>query len=199
MSVFETLYKIDVSDHIEKKNKLSYLSWAWAWSYVKSIYPDAQYTVYENEDGWIYHTDGKTAWVKTGVTINGLEHIEYLYVMDFRNQSIPLDKITSKDINTAIQRSITKALARHGLGLSLYAGEDLPEENLLQDMTLSDVEKYQKQILALADGNGAYLNAFIRDWSKGQYTNLNDLPLEKLSELKVEIVRKKKAKKQKED
>lgn len=199
MSVFETLYKIDVSDHIEKKNKLSYLSWAWAWSYVKSIYPDAQYTVYENEDGWIYHTDGKTAWVKTGVTINGLEHIEYLYVMDFRNQSIPLDKITSKDINTAIQRSITKALARHGLGLSLYAGEDLPEENLLQDMTLSDVEKYQKQILALADGNGAYLNSFIRDWSKGQYTNLNDLPLEKLSELKVEIVRKKKAKKQKED
>lgn len=199
MSVFETLYKIDVSDHIEKKNKLSYLSWAWAWAYVKSIYPDAQYTVYENEDGWIYHTDGKTAWVKTGVTINGLEHIEYLYVMDFRNQSIPLDKITSKDINTAIQRSITKALARHGLGLSLYAGEDLPEENLLQDMTLSDVEKYQKQILALADGNGAYLNAFICDWSKGQYTNLNDLPLEKLSELKVEIVRKKKAKKQKED
>lgn len=199
MSVFETLYKIDVSDHIEKKNKLSYLSWAWAWAYVKSIYPDAQYTVYENEDGWIYHTDGKTAWVKTGVTINGLEHIEYLYVMDFRNQSIPLDKITSKDINTAIQRSITKALARHGLGLSLYAGEDLPEENLLQDMTLSDVEKYQKQILALSDGNGAYLNTFIRDWSKGQYTNLNDLPLEKLSELKVEIVRKKKAKKQKED
>lgn len=199
MSVFETLYKIDVSDHIEKKNKQSYLSWAWAWAYVKSIYPDAQYTVYENEDGWIYHTDGKTAWVKTGVTINGLEHIEYLYVMDFRNQSIPLDKITSKDINTAIQRSITKALARHGLGLSLYAGEDLPEENLLQDMTLSDVEKYQKQILALADGNGAYLNSFIRDWSKGQYTNLNDLPLEKLSELKVEIVRKKKAKKQKED
>jgi hypothetical protein len=65
--------------------------------------------------------------VKTGVTIEGLEHIEYLPVMDYRNVSIPLDKITSMDMNKAIQRSLTKAAARHGLGLYIYAGEDLPE------------------------------------------------------------------------
>lgn len=195
MSVFETLYGIDVNDHIEKKNKLSYLSWAWAWAYVKSLYPDAQYTIYENADGWNYHTDGRTAWVKTGVTIDGLEHIEYLYVMDFRNQSIPLDKITSKDVNTAIQRSITKALARHGLGLCLYAGEDIPEENILRDLTLSDVEKLQKQVLGLADGNAAYLNHFIKEWSNGEYGTLAELPLEKLTALKVDIVRKKRDKK----
>ncbi len=64
---------------------------------------------------------------KTGVTINGLEHIEYLPVMDYKNKSIPADKVTSFDVNKAIQRSLTKALARHGLGLYIYAGEDLPE------------------------------------------------------------------------
>ena len=62
------------------------------------------------------------------VTIEGLEHIEYLPVMDFRNNSIPSDKVTSFDVNKAIQRSLTKACARHGLGLYIYAGEDLPED-----------------------------------------------------------------------
>jgi hypothetical protein len=95
---------------------------------VKELYPDATYTVYENKEGWNYHTDGKTCWVKTGVTINGLEHVEMLPVMDYRNSSIPADKVTSFDVNKAIQRSLTKACARHGLGLYIYAGEDLPEE-----------------------------------------------------------------------
>lgn len=126
-SVFTKLNSINVNEHTEKKNGLTYLSWAWAWAEVKKLYPDATYTIYENADGWFYHTDGKTAWVKTGVTINGLEHIEYLPVMDFKNRSIPLDGITSFDVNKAIQRSLTKAVARHGLGLYIYAGEDLPE------------------------------------------------------------------------
>ena len=127
MSVFETLNNINVEEHIEEKNNLRYLSWAWAWAEVKKVYPLAQYTIYENQDGWNYFTDGRTGWVKTGVTIEGLEHIEYLPIMDYKNKSIPLDKITSFDVNTAIQRSLTKALARHGLGLYVYAGEDLPE------------------------------------------------------------------------
>ena len=127
MSIFETLNGINVGDHIEKKNGLSYLAWAWAWAEVKKKYPTATYTIYENAAGWNYHTDGKTAWVKTGVTIEGLEHIEYLPVMDMRNRSIPLETLTSFDVNKAIQRSLTKACARHGLGLYIYAGEDLPE------------------------------------------------------------------------
>lgn len=126
-SVFETLNSINVNGHTEKKNGLTYLSWAWAWAEVKKAYPNATYTVYEN-DGWNYFSDGHTCWVKTGVTIDGLEHIEYLPVMDFRNSSIPADKVTSFDVNKAIQRSLTKACARHGLGLYIYAGEDLPEE-----------------------------------------------------------------------
>lgn len=124
---FVELNSINVNDKTEKKNNLTYLSWAWAWGEVKKLHPDATYTIYENADGLFYHTDGKTCWVKTGVTVNGIEHIEYLPVMDFKNRSIPVNDVTSFDVNKAIQRSLTKAVARHGLGLYIYAGEDLPE------------------------------------------------------------------------
>ena len=127
-SVYQVLSKINVNEHTEKKGNLTYLSWAWAWAEVKKNFPDANYTIYENVNGMNYHSDGRTCWVKTGVTINGLEHIEYLPVMDMRNQSIPVERVTSFDVNKAIQRSLTKAVARHGLGLYIYAGEDLPED-----------------------------------------------------------------------
>ena len=144
-SVFETLNAINVSDKIEKKGKLSYLSWAWAWETVKKIYPLAQYVIYENvlPDGYTvnYFTDGKTSWVKTGVIIDELEHIEELPVMDYTNKSITLEKMTSFNVNTAIQRSLTKALARHGLGLYIYAGEDLPSEEK------EDTKKGEKESL----------------------------------------------------
>lgn len=125
---FVELNNINVNGKTEKKNGLTYLSWAWAWGEVKKLHPDATYTIYENADGLFYHTDGKTCWVKTGVTVNGVEHVEYLPVMDFKNRSIPVEQVTSFDVNKAIQRSLTKAVARHGLGLYIYAGEDLPEE-----------------------------------------------------------------------
>ena len=131
LSVFETLNKINVNDKVDKKNGLTYLSWAWAWGEVKKAFPDATYTIYERETEFgpvNYFTDGRTCWVKTGLTINGLEHIEELPIMDFRNNSIPLDAVRSTDVNKAVQRSLTKAAARHGCGLYLYAGEDLPEE-----------------------------------------------------------------------
>lgn len=129
-SVFETLSAINVSGKTEKKNGLTYLSWAYAWAGVCKVYPTATYKVYERDTQWgpvNYFTDGRTCWVKVGVTIDGLEHVEMLPVMNFKNQSIPLDKVTSCDANKAIQRAITKAIGRHGLGLYVYAGEDLPE------------------------------------------------------------------------
>jgi len=124
---FKVLNAVDCSEKTEKKNGLTYLSWAWAWGEVKKLHPDATYTIYENAQGWNYHSDGRTCWVKTGMTVNGIEHIEYLPVMDFRNASIKAEMVTSFDVNKAIQRSLTKAAARHGLGLYIYAGEDLPE------------------------------------------------------------------------
>lgn len=130
-SPFETLSAINCNGHTEKKNGLTYLSWAWAWAELKKRYPASYYTIYETADGMFYHTDGKTCWVKTGVTLvdseYSLEHIEYLPVMDYKNKSITKNDVTSFDVNKAIQRSLTKATARHGLGLYIYAGEDLPE------------------------------------------------------------------------
>lgn len=125
---FVELNNINVNDKTEKKNGLTYLSWAFAWGELKKKHPDATYTVYENENGCNYFTDGRTCWVKTGVTVNGIEHIEYLPVMDYKNKSIALNAITSFEVNKTIQRSLTKAVARHGLGLYIYAGEDLPNE-----------------------------------------------------------------------
>lgn len=141
-SVFGVLNAINCNGHTEKKNGLTYLAWAWAWQMVKENYPTAFYTIYENADGLNYHTDGRTCWVKTGVTIEGLEHIEYLPVMDYRNASIQKDKVTSMDVNKAIQRSLTKACARHGLGLYIYAGEDLPSGEA-EKMSADDEADYE--------------------------------------------------------
>lgn len=167
-TIFETLNAINVNDKTEKKNGLTYLSWAFAWAEVKKIDPNANYTVYENADGWNYHTDGKTAWVKTGVTISGIEHIEYLPVMDFRNNSIPLDKVTSFDVNKAIQRSLTKACARHGLGLYIYAGEDLPESDK-PSAGMTDEEKkaeIKRLIQATDTDTVVYLMSMSRHFKK---------------------------------
>lgn len=148
-NVFETLNAINVSGKTEKKNGLTFLSWAYAWAEVKKLYPDAQYKVYERDTQYgpvNYFTDGKTCWVKVGVTIEGLEHVEMLPVMNFKNQSIPLDKVTSCDVNKGIQRAITKAISRHGLGLYVYAGEDLPEcESQAQPVVVKPVEKATAQ------------------------------------------------------
>lgn len=159
MSTFEKLNAINVNDKAEEKNGLTYLSWAWAWAEVKKVDPEANYTIYENADGLFYHTDGRTAWVKTGVTIDGLEHIEYLPVMDYRNKSIPVDNLTSFDVNKAIQRSLTKACARHGLGLYIYAGEDLPESGKSKEAkkeidlntTISDTPDAVKNLKGMID------------------------------------------------
>ena len=137
---FEQLYNIDVSEKLKTKNNLLYLSWSACWKEVKSVFPDATFTIYEQpititdttEDRVVvrevkrpWFDDGSTGWVKTGVTINGIEHIEDLPIMDFKNKSIPAKDITSSDANKSIQRSLTKACARHGVALWIYEGEDL--------------------------------------------------------------------------
>lgn len=153
-SVFETLSKINVSGKTEKKNGLTYLSWAYAWAEVKKLYPLATYKVYERDTQWgpvNYFTDGRTCWVKVGVTIEGLEHVEMLPIMDYRNKAIPLDKVDSCSTNKAIQRAITKACGRHGMALYIYAGEDYPDSAPIQPVQPKPVEKAtQAQVPAQA-------------------------------------------------
>ena len=144
---FLELYEEDVSSYVEKKNGLNYVSWSYAWKGIKEKHPMAFYTVYENPDGWNYFSDGRTCWVKTGVTIDGLEHIEYLPVMDYRNKAIPLERVTSFDVNTAIQRSLTKACARHGYGLKVYAGEDVEAATKESQGPMTDAQR--EELVAL--------------------------------------------------
>jgi len=145
MEVFKKLSVIDVKSKIARKGNQDYLSWSNAWSLVKHEFPMAQRVVYEDQvTGLNYFNDGKSGYVKVGVIIEGLEHIDYLPIMDFRNKSIKIEDITSMDVNKTIQRSMTKAIAMHGLGLSLWSGEDLvtvakaEKVVTLTDLTIGD-------------------------------------------------------------
>jgi hypothetical protein len=144
---YKVLSRINVNDHIEKravKNKktgettyLSYLSWAWAWDTLMGLYPDSYTTINRPTDSdFPYWTDGRTCWVDVSVTLvwNGNERVrsEVFPIMGYSNQSIPLDAVTSFDVNTALQRAWTKCIARHGLGFYIYAGQDLPNEEAEQ-------------------------------------------------------------------
>lgn len=171
---FIKLNDINVNDKTEKKNGLTYLSWAWAWGEVKKLFPNANYTIYENTlpNGYVvnYFTDGKTAYVKTGVIINEIEHIEELPVMDYRNKSITLENITSFDVNKAIQRSLTKAVARHGLGLYIYAGEDLPESEKEETGNDKVTDTEARVIYGLIKDQNRDLNKFL-EYFKIKNTN----------------------------
>lgn len=123
------LLKINVNEHCEKKGNLTYLSWSWAWAEVLKIDPNAEWEALEfpNPDGtrspcmWI----GETAMVKTRVTILGKAKTCQLAVMDNRNNAVK--NPDARKISDAIMRCMTKAISMHGLGLYIYAGEDLPE------------------------------------------------------------------------
>ena len=195
---FVELNSINVNEHTEKKNNLTYLSWAWAWGEVKKRFPDATYKVYEDDNGCIYWTDGRTAWVKTGVTVNGIEHIEYLPIMDFKNRSIPLSDITSFDVNKSIQRSLTKAVARHGLGLYIYAGEDLPEDEQdskpeVDEKTINNYIAVISKLLAETNTDGAQMLDFVNKKFKTSAQAFKDLDAQQLV-FAMEKLRQKKEK-----
>jgi hypothetical protein len=121
---FNELRKIKVNDHIEKKNGLSYLSWAWAVDTLLQHDPNATWTYDEPK------TFGETLMVFCTVTAFGKSMTAQLPVMDYRNKAIPNPDAMA--VNTAMQRCLAKAIALHGIGLYIYAGEDLPEEDVVQ-------------------------------------------------------------------
>jgi hypothetical protein len=137
----EMLLKKNVNDHVEKKNGLSYLSWAWAWAEALKADPQASFSVQMFGDKCYMDING-TAMVWVTVTMFGKPMVCQLPVMDNFNKPISIEGVTttnkygkevttkldSFNVNTAIMRCMTKALALHGLGMYLYSGEDLPEE-----------------------------------------------------------------------
>ena len=140
-SVFERLSAINVNEHVEKKKDLSYLSWAWAWSEVKRACPDASYKVGETECmtiggetiGFMCHTtvtiEGETLemWLPVMDGANkSMKNVSYTYSTRFGDKTV--EAATTFDINKTMMRCLVKNLAMFGLGLYIFAGEDLPED-----------------------------------------------------------------------
>ena len=154
---YNVLSKINVNNHTEDKNGLTYLSWAWAWDTLMAIYPDSFTEIKRPAGDYPFWTDGKTCWVEVSVSIvwkagNGnrcRKRSEVFPIMDYRNRSIPADKVTSFDVNTALQRAWTKCIARHGLGFYIYAGQDLPNEEY--EAKKQAEEEAKKQLALPAD------------------------------------------------
>ena len=90
-----------------------------------------------------YFTDGRSCFVKVGVSIQGVEYIEYFPIMGLKNDAIPANRVTMTDVNKALQRAFVKACARHGLGLYIYAGEDLPEVEKNAPVVVSDATDFK--------------------------------------------------------
>ena len=124
-SVWETLSAIDVNDKAEEKNGMTYLSWAWAWGKLKDHYPEATFKKHIH-DGMAYIKDEKgNAFVEVTVTVEGISATELFPVLNYNNK--PIQNPNAFEVNTALQRGLAKAIAYHGLGHYIYAGEDLPQ------------------------------------------------------------------------
>jgi len=138
---------INVNEHTEKKGQLTYLSWAWAWAEVLKHDPLATWVVHtygpqgaEQPCMWI----GETAMVHTSVTVKGLRRECMLPVMDNKNNAVKMPD--SRKISDAIMRCMVKAIGMHGLGLYIYAGEDLPEEPKPEPLDRTLIMKVQNAI-----------------------------------------------------
>ena len=181
-TVFDELNAINVNDKTEKKKsggtELTYLSWTWAWAEVKKRYPEAHYEIVMH-DGLPYVYDENTGYmVFTTVTIDGITHMMWLPVMDGANKAMKnqpytyatkyngektVDAATMFDVNKTIMRCLVKNLAMFGLGLYIYAGEDLPEAEVEEQKTAHEVAKKKLEkidsvqletLKAILSGNG---------------------------------------------
>ena len=156
---FAELSAVNVNDYVRQKNGLNYLSWMWAWQELKKRYPLSYATVHETEDGMLVWKDPNGCHVKTSVTIvweeggELKEHTvtEYLPCMDFKNKAVPYDAVDSMQVNKTIQRSLTKCIARLGLGSYLYVNEDLPEEDAKLTAILERVDAIAKKKAAISE------------------------------------------------
>lgn len=154
---FDALYSLDMNDKVEKRENLSYLSWANAWAEFKRAYPSATYRIVKDPiTNLPYFADERTGiMVYTEVTVDSITHEMWLPVMNTSNKAMKLEPYTYKvydkfkkeyvermveaasmfDINKTIMRCLVKNLAMFGLGLYIYAGEDIPEK-MVEDNTI---------------------------------------------------------------
>jgi hypothetical protein len=171
---FQTLRAINVNEHVEQKDGLNYLSWAWAWDIFKQNYPDATYTIMKTESGLPYFESNAGAMVYTQVTAGGITHEMWLPVMDGKNKAMKaepytyttkfgeksVEAFTMFDVNKTLMRCLVKNLAMFGLALYIYRGEDLPQlDEESQAAELSAMINDLKKANTLDDLKSAYIAA----------------------------------------
>lgn len=194
---FKELNSIDVSKHVKEKNGLRYLSWMWAWIELKTRYPLSYQTIYETADGSLVWKDPKGGHVKASVTIvwfeDGVrmehEEVTTLPCMNFKNQAWEYDNIDSMIVNKAIQRCLTKSIAKLGIGAYLYVNEDLPESMVrvdeLKDLIASVVkakckisENAKGKVAELCKKAEAMANPNLdNELISGNYKNIDDVDI----------------------
>lgn len=208
-SVFDKLSAINVNQKTEKKDNLTYLSWAWAWSEFQKVCPTATYEIVKNEQGLPYFEDHSGAIVYTRVSVGNITHEMWLPVMDGKNKAMKSEPYTYPvrdwrtkqlvekevkaytmfDINKSIMRCLTKNLAMFGLGVYIYAGEDLPE---VQD---ENVEQKPQPMNIRPKLDNKRLEGALNSIKQGNYTfdkleatfDLTGPQVKKLEKLKSEI------------
>ncbi len=182
-SVFKQLSEIDVNSRVEKKRtgntQLSYLSWTWAWSELQKFYPNATYKIEKFEHDLPYVYDPNSGYmVFTSITIDGLTHEMWLPVMDGNNKAmldhpykvsfksgktITVAPATMFDINKTIMRCLVKNIAMFGLGIYIYAGEDLPtvEPESVSDSQLETIERLFKEVAKLSNTDEEIIKQYV--------------------------------------
>lgn len=203
-NIFDKLSAVNVNKYKEDRNGLSYLSWTWAWSEFKKACPDANYEVVKF-DGLPYCYDPNTGYmVYTRVTVGETTHEMWLPVMDSSNHAMKAEQYTVHtkykdatveaatmfDVNKAIMRCLTKNLAMFGLGLYIYAGEDLPEVEQ-EEKKAADEEKRLEAIKKLKET--AKKNQI--EWLEKEYGKIDDFTFEQADGALKQIIRQSKEKK----
>ena len=177
--MFNALSNLDLSDKCEKRDQLTYLSWANAWSEFKSAYPSATYRILKNENGLPYFSDPDLGiMVFTEVTVDDVTHQMWLPVMDSKNKAMKFTPYTYQvwdnykkayvektvqacsmfDINKTLMRCLVKNLAMFGLGLYIFQGDDLPEKSA-DDTASSAPQQMQRPVQQTIDPLAGIKNA----------------------------------------
>jgi hypothetical protein len=180
-SIEHILLKLNVNDHTEKKQNLTYLSWAWAWQQALLADPNATFRVHTfstAKDGASPVMEiGDSGMVWVDVTLMGKTRTGFLPIMDHRNK--PISEPDSFQVNTALMRCLTKTLALFGLGLYIYAGEDLPfdeeekpvdREDKQSDPNLMLFAEKMIEMVTIADNSSQ-----LREFWKANQSGLDDL------------------------
>jgi hypothetical protein len=175
-TLWETLSRVDCTSKIEKKNNLSYLSWAWAIGAMQEVAGDFTYEI-KRWDGKPYLYDENLGYmVETSVTCQGITKDMWLPVMDFKNKAMTKDTATMMDINKAIMRCLVKNLAMFGLGHSIYAGEDLPSDELYK----IDLRTNKDIVFDFLINNQNALEGYCSRYSVGHIEDLNNEQIEQI-------------------